>query len=372
MAQTPREKLIRRGAAFGIIVNFFLFALKFVVGTMTGSVSVMADSFNNLSDAGSSVVNIIGIFLAGRPSDEKHPFGHGRMEYIAGFIVAIMILLLGIELLKGAAEKILHPAAMAFSIVSFLLLGISIPVKLGLAAYQRRIGTKTGAPAMLAAGRDSLNDVLVTGTVLLSAVLVKYTGLPLDGYIGMAASLFVIWSGIGILKDTVSPLLGQAPPRELVEKIEEMVLARADVCGTHDLIVHNYGPGKYIASIHAEVRADSDILKIHDEIDLAERRVFEELGILLSIHLDPIDTDDVLTNTLKEKVQAILREIDARLSLHDFRIVSGETHTNLIFDLVVPKKFALSDQALKEEIDSRLKKVQPTCFTVIVFDRSFV
>lgn len=372
MAERSREQIIRRGAIVGIFVNFILFCVKIVVGTMTGSVSVMADAFNNLSDAGASVVNLIGIFLAARPSDDEHPFGHGRIEYIAGFVVAIMILFLGKELLQDAILKILHPEDMVFDIVSLLLLCLGIPAKLCLGEYQRRVGKKVGAPAMMAAGRDSRNDVLVTLTVLLSAVLVQYTHLPLDGYIGVAASVFVIFSGIGILKDTIGPLLGQAPPKELAENIEKTVLSYDGICGTHDLIIHNYGPEKYIASIHAEVRADSDILKIHDIIDLAERRVFSEYGIILSIHLDPIDTDDVLTNTLKEKMQAIIGEIDERLSLHDFRIVSGDTHTNLIFDLVVPKKFPLSDKALQEAIDTRLAAVHPSCFTVIMFDRSYV
>ncbi len=371
MEKNNRECALSRGAWTGISINFLLFIIKFIVGTLSGSVSVMADSFNNLSDAGSSVVNLVGIFLAGKPSDEEHPFGHGRMEYISGLIVAMLILLLGAELLRGAAEKIIHPSAVSFNMITLLLLCLTIPVKLALAVYHTRLGKNTGAPAMAAAGRDSLNDVLVTAATILSAILAK-AGIWADGYIGLGVSAFVIYSGIGILKDTLGPLLGQAPPKMLSERIEQMILECDEIEGTHDLIIHNYGPEKYIASIHAEVRADSDILKIHDVIDLAERRIFDTLGVLLSIHLDPIDTDDVLTNTLKEKVIDIIGTIDARLSIHDFRIVSGDTHTNLIFDLVVPKKFQMRDAELKAEVDKRLHALNPSYFTVIIFDRSYV
>ncbi len=372
MEINARERALRRGAWTGIGVNFLLFCIKFFIGTISGSVSVMADSFNNLSDAGSSVVSLVGIFLAGRPSDAEHPFGHGRMEYISGLIVAILILLLGIELLQGAAEKIIHPAAVSFGGMTLLLLCLTVPVKLILSAYQTRLGKRTGATAMTAAGRDSLNDVLVTLATIVSATLAKYAGVFADGYIGLLVSAFVIYSGIGVLKDTLGPLLGQAPPKTLSSQIEKMILECDGIEGTHDLIIHNYGPEKYIASIHAEVRADSDILKIHDVIDLAERRIFDELGVLLSIHLDPIDTDDALTNTLKEKVTKIIGEIDAGLSLHDFRIVSGDTHTNLIFDLVVPKAVNMRENELKAEIDKRLWALNPTYFTVIIFDHSFI
>ncbi len=372
MKQNTREKQIRFAGGVGLLANFLLFLLKFFVGTIAGSVSVIADSFNNLSDMGALSVTLIGSKMAAKPSDEAHPFGHGRIEYVSGLIVSFLVLFLGAELLMDAAGKILNPAAVHFSAVSFALLFLSIPVKLGLGLYTQKVGKKTNSPAMQAAGRDSLNDVLVTSATIISAACSFFTDFPVDGIIGLIVSGFVIFAGIGILKDTVGPLLGQAPPKNLVQEIEKRVLDCEGVIGTHDLIVHNYGPDRFMASAHAEVRADCDILKMHDAIDLAERRVFEELGVAITIHLDPLETDDALTNTLREKVLAIVTEIDPSLSIHDFRVVSGDTHTNLIFDLVLPGTWKGKPGDLKTEIDALLHRQNPTYFTVITFERAFV
>ncbi len=367
-----RGRYIVRGSIVGLLANLFLFCIKIFAGTLSGSVSVVADAFNNLSDMGASLVTLLGFKMAEKPSDAKHPFGHGRIEYLSGLIVSFIILLLGVELAGSAVGKIFHGTSVTFSLLSVVLLCVSIPVKLSLGFYTRGIGRKINSPALVAAGRDSLNDVLVTLCTLLSIFASRFTQYPVDGVIGLFLAGFVIWSGIGILRDTLGPLLGQAPPMELVCDIEKRVLESEGVTGTHDLIVHNYGPGQFFASVHAEVRADCDILKIHDTIDLAERRIQEELGVFITIHIDPVDTDDALTLKLRELTEGIIRELDAQLSLHDFRIVSGDTHTNLIFDLVVPLSLKMDDKTLGEEIDARLKRQNPDYYTVITFDRAFI
>ncbi len=370
--QDMREKAIMRGSLAGLLGNFLLFVLKFCIGQHSGSVSVVADAFNNLSDMGASLITMIGFKMAQKPSDEQHPFGHGRIEYISSLIVSFIILLLGLELARDAVGKMIAPAQVAFSGLTFFLLCIPVPVKLLLGFYNRHIGKKVNSPALTAAGKDSLNDVLVTFATILSALLSPRTHLPVDAGIGLGLSVFVIFSGIGILKDTLGPLLGQAPPKELAMEIAERVLESPGVTGIHDMIVHNYGPDRFIASVHAEVRADCDILKIHDSIDLAERKVQDEMNVLLTIHIDPVDTDDALTCKLKTMVQGIVKEIDESLSIHDFRIVSGDTHTNLIFDLVVPAALQMQNRAIAAEIDRRLKKQNPAYFTVITFDRAFL
>lgn len=367
-----RQRRLFIGSMTGIGTNLFLFLIKFFVGTLSGSIAVIADSFNNLSDTGSSLVTLIGFHLAQKPSDEKHPFGHGRIEYISGLIVAFIILLLGVELAGSAIEKILHPSAPQFSALTLSLLCVSLPIKLGLGLYLRRLGKQTASPAMEAAGQDSLSDVLVTFATVLSAVLSLVFHITADGYIGLGVSVFVIFSGVGILRDTTGPLLGQAPPRSLVQEIEKRVLDCPGVTGIHDVIVHNYGPGRFMASAHAEVPADVDILKIHDAIDLAERRIMEELGVIITIHLDPINTDDALTCKLREMVSALLPDIHPELSLHDFRIVCGDTHTNLIFDLSVPRTLNMPDSHIKENLDNRLRRQNPSYFTVITFDRNYL
>lgn len=372
MEHKTRQASILRGSLVCLFTNLLLFLIKFAVGTLSGSMAVVADAFNNLSDMGSGAVTLIGTKLASRPSDKEHPFGHGRMEYLSALIVSFIILFLALELIGSAFGKILHPSPVHFSDVTLLLLFLSAAAKLCLGLYSYRLGKKVNSLAMIAAGKDSLADVAVTGVTLISAVLSFFTDLPVDGYLALCVSAFVIWSAIGILRDTLGPLLGQAPSPALAAEIRKMILECPGVTGSHDLIVHNYGPDRFIASVHAEVRADCDILKMHDAIDLAERRILEALGVLITVHLDPIDTDDALTNVLREMVNALVREIDPGLSIHDFRIVSGDTHTNLIFDLVVPVTLKLKDQELGEQIDKKLKTQNPSYFSVITFDRDFV
>lgn len=365
-----RKRVGVLGSCAAIGVNLLLFGLKFFIGVLTKSVSVTADAVNNLSDTGSALVTLIGFKMADKQADEKHPFGHGRIEYISALIVSFLILLAGLELAKGSVSRIITPEPVAFSLPMIAALFLTMPVKLWLSRVTGRLGKLAGSVAMAATSADSLNDVFVTLATIISALISKYTGLYIiDGCVGILAALFVLYSGFCIAKDSLDPLLGQKPDSELVSKIEKIILESEYVCGMHDLIIHNYGPGRFIAGVHAEVPCDVDMLKIHDIIDLAERRISAELGVMISIHLDPLETDDEKTNALRAMMDKILSQIDTRLTFHDFRIVSGETHTNLIFDVTVPPGFGLSDEQIKAAIDSRLEE---TYFTVIVFDRSFV
>ena len=353
----------------GVGANLFLFIVKIVIGVTTASVSVIADAFNNLSDMGSSLVTIVGFRVADMPADKEHPFGHGRVEYISAFIVSLLILLAGFELLKTSAGKIMTPSETKFSFIMIVILILTIPVKLLLASVNSGLGKLTGSAAMEAASQDSRNDVIATSTTIISALLSRFLGLYIvDGYIGLMVALFIMYSGFSFAKETLEPLLGQMPEPEMVRDIENTVLGGRDVCGIHDLIVHNYGPGKFIASVHAEVPADVDILVVHDEIDLIERKIMEEMGVLMTIHIDPVETDNGFVSNLKEMVLNAVNEIDETLKIHDFRVVSGDTHTNLIFDIVVPHKFKLTDEQIKAAVDSRL---EDKYFTVIVFDRDY-
>ena len=329
----------------GIVCNLLLCGFKLLAGFLAGSLAMIADAFNNLSDAGSSIVTLIGFKLAGAPADEDHPFGHGRMEYLSAMGVAVLIILAGFELATSAIEKILHPAAPSFSPISAIILAVSIGVKLWMAVFNRRIGTLIRSDALCAAGLDSRNDVICTSVVLVSSLLGLVLPVSVDGYVGMAVALFVIWSGFTVIKDTVSPLLGQAPDPELVENIQRTVLSYDGVVGIHDLIVHDYGPGRVMVSLHAEVPEDQPISKSHDVIDNIEMALQEKFNILSCIHMDPVDTDNPETLRLKEMTIRLMNEVDESLTLHDFRVVAGDTHTNLLFDLVVPHGYKDRQQA---------------------------
>ncbi len=368
-APETRKKAGFIGSLFGIFLNALLFAVKFLAGTIIKSVSVTADAFNNLSDMGSSAVTLMGFKLGDRPADNEHPFGHGRIEYLSGFLVSVLIIVAGFELAKTSVHKITNPEEAAFSLMPFLLLVLTIPVKLFLAAFNKKLGRKVNSSAMEAAAADSRNDVLITTATLISTLVVKLTGIyAIDGYIGLLVALFVMWSGISIARETLSPLLGQLPDEELIDKITSVILSGEHVCGIHDIIVHNYGPDKYFASAHAEIPADSDILKVHDEIDNIEHSIKTNMGVHITIHMDPVETNNEYVMLLKSKVAEIINGIDKELTFHDFRVVSGETHTNLIFDVVVPNKFRMTDDEIKEEID---KNLDGNLFTVIEFDRKF-
>ena len=355
----------------GIIANIILAIAKFLVGALSGSVAISADAANNLSDAGSSIITLAGFRLSERPADKNHPYGHGRFEYVTALIVSFLILLMGVELLKSSIEKIMHPSAVTFSTAALVVLILSILTKLWLAYFNNKIGNKIHSSATKAVARDSLSDTAATFVALLSLVLSKYTALPLDGWLSILVSFFIFWAGFDVLKETIGLLLGKPPEKEFLEQIENEILSYDGVVGVHDLIVHDYGPGRSFASAHAEVPANVDVMQSHDTIDLIERDLQKKFGILISIHLDPVVVDDAKVTALKALCQDSIVQIDPRLTLHDFRMVEGPTHTNLIFDVVAPAGYAQSDTELTNEISEKLSKIDERYFTVITVDHAF-
>lgn len=334
-----RESYSFLSGGAGICCNLILTAVKFAVGLFTNSVSITADAANNLSDASSSVVTIIGAKIAKKPVDEDHPFGHGRAEYISAMIVSFFIFLMGIELAKSSIEKILEPQDVLFSWPAFIILLITIPVKLWMSYFNHKLYKITGNENMKAVRQDSLNDCIATSATVISLLVSAFTKYNIDGYIGIAVAVIILLAGFNILKDISSNLLGKAPDPALVQKIKDIMLDADEIVGVHDLIVHDYGPGNIIASAHAEVPADMDMMKIHDVIDNVEREISQRLHIIMCIHMDPIATNDETVRKYRELVAGILHDYDDTFSFHDFRIVKGETHTNLIFDLVTPKTY---------------------------------
>ena len=355
----------------GVAANALLFLGKLITGWLCGSVAIVADAFNNLSDAASSVVTLVGFRLAAAPADEKHPFGHGRMEYLSALTVAALIMVAGVELATSAVDKILHPGDNGSSPVTVLLLVAAIAVKLWMALFQRRVGKAIRSQALLASSADSRNDVICTGVVLASSLFTMLTGISVDGYVGTAVALFVIWAGFSMLRETVSPLLGEAPDPDLVESIRQTVLEQEGIVGIHDLIVHNYGPGRCIVSLHAEVPADGDILRSHELIDAVEHRLMQEFNIVACIHMDPVDMRDERIGTLRLLTETILGDMDPRLTLHDFRVVFGESRINVIFDVVVPFGYPDRD-ALQPELQRRLQLTDPRLFVVLTAEHSYV
>ncbi len=357
----------------GIILNLLLSAGKFLAGVFTGSIAVTADAFNNLSDAGSSVVTLAGFRLAAKQADDDHPFGHGRIEYISGLIVAGAILLVGIELARSSLEKIFRPEAVDFSWLSVGILCASIPVKLWMSAFNRKLGRRIGSAAMAATAADSLSDVVATSAVLLGTLVGHFTGLHIDGWVGALVAVFILRAGWGAAKDTLDPLLGQSPDPDLVSSIEKAILAHPQVTGVHDLVIHDYGPGRRMMSLHAEVPMDADVLEVHDVIDNIERELKEKFHIEAVIHMDPIATKDPYTNQLREQVAGLVREIDPDMTIHDFRMTAGPDHQNLIFDVVVPHHCPLSDEEVKEAIAGKAKALEGGPFyTVVSLDRSYI
>lgn len=356
----------------GIALNLLLFGLKLFAGALSGSIAVTADAFNNLSDAGSSLITLLGFKLAGQRPDPAHPFGHGRIEYLSGLLVSGLIVVMGLQLLQSSVQKLFTPEPVEFSVVSVCILAVSVAVKLYMCFYNRRIGARISSAAMKATAADSLSDCVATGVVLLSLLVYRFTGVDLDAYCGLAVALFILAAGVRSAKETISPLLGQKPDPELVKRIESIVLSYAQVTGLHDLVVHDYGPGRLMISLHAEVSATADIRETHDAIDNIERRLADELGCTAVIHMDPVDVGDERTLALKAQVTAVLADMDARLSLHDFRVVTGPTHTNVIFDLVVPYDVRESDAQLVQAVRERIETADGTLFAVINVDRAYI
>lgn len=358
--------------AVGIFFNILLFAGKFLAGTLGNSIAIVADAFNNLSDAGSSIITLIGFKMAGQKPDPDHPFGHGRIEYISGLLVSIIILIMAFELIKSSFRKIIHPEELSFSPLIVAILLLSILVKCYMSCYNRKIGKKISSAAMMATAADSFSDTLATTAVLAATLVSHFTGLAIDGYCGVLVGLFIGYTGFTAARDTISPLLGQAPDPEFVKQITDIVMSYDSVIGIHDLIVHNYGPGRILISLHAEVPADGDILTMHDMIDLIEHELRDTLHCSAVIHMDPVCVGDEETNTLKELVKGYLREIDTAITMHDFRIVRGPSHTNIIFDVVVPYDFKLTDGELIAEITGRIQQENPSYFTVIDVDKQYI
>lgn len=357
----------------GIVCNVLLCAIKFFTGLFTGSISITADAVNNLSDASSGVITLLGFKLAGKPADPEHPYGHARMEYLAGLVVSFVILLIGVQLAGESIQKILHPAAATFGIVPAVMLVFSILVKLWMAGFYRSIGKKIDSTTLLAASADSRNDVISTGAVLLALLISAWTDLDLDGWMGMAVALFILYSGIGLIKDTLDPLLGRAPSEDLTRRVEEKILSYEGILGTHDLMVHDYGPGQCFASVHVEMSAEMNVMRSHDIIDTIERDFHEQDHIHLVIHYDPIETGSEAVGTMRQWVTERVHAVSPLLSIHDFRMVKGELHTNLIFDVSAPSSYESTDAEIKQQIQRSVQENAngETYYCVITVDRSY-
>lgn len=358
----------------GIMLNVILFVFKFTAGYLTGSVAITADSFNNLSDAGSSLITLIGFKLSGRKPDTSHPFGHGRIEYIAGLAVSALIVIMGAELFKTSVGKIIHPEASdgGYFVLTVCILVFSIIIKVYMAFYNSKTGRLIKSETMKAAAADSLSDTIATFVVLISSVIAHFTSLNIDGYAGIIVALFIISAGIGAAKDTINPLLGQTPDPEVVSGIREVVLSHKEICGLHDMVVHDYGPGRFMVSLHAEVPGDRNIFEIHDVIDEIENELFEKYHCEATIHMDPIDVNNPIVNEVKEKTAELVKSIDEGITIHDFRMVPGSTHTNCIFDAVIPFECKKSDDEIKDSINNKIKEIDPSYIAVVRIDRGYV
>ncbi|MDY2597695.1 MAG: cation diffusion facilitator family transporter [Eubacteriales bacterium] len=359
---------------FGIFLNILLFIGKFLAGTLAKSVSITADAFNNLADAGSSIITLLGFRLARQKPDTKHPFGHGRIEYIAGLLVSAAIILMGFELAKSSISKIISPEPIEFSVLTAAILVCSILVKLYMVFYNKSIGKKIKSATLGATALDSCSDCIATSVVLVSSLIAHFFKINIDGYCGVLVAAFVIYSGIRALQETITPLLGQAPDREFIERIQKLIEEFPEITGIHDLIVHDYGPGRLMISLHAEmpVYEDSDIFAMHDIIDNAERLLSKELECLVTIHLDPTRSNDEKVAELKAKTVNVLHGISPELSLHDFRVVPGPTHTNLIFDVVIPFDLKLKEDEITEKLNSAVSEWDDAKYYVVVsFDRPY-
>ena len=366
-----RQRYGTLSGGVGIFLNLLLSVGKMIAGVLTGSIAITADAFNNLTDAGSSVVTLVGFRMAGKQADDDHPFGHGRIEYLSGLAVSVVILLVGLELAKSSVEKIIHPEPVEFSWLSAAILAAAICVKLWMSYFNRTLSRRIGSAAMAATATDSLSDAVATSAVLISAIISKFTGVNIDAWAGILVALFILRAGWGAAKDTLNPLLGQNPDPELVRDIERTVLAHPQVVGIHDMIIHDYGPGRSMMSLHAEVPAGSDIMEVHDEIDAIERELKAKYRIDASIHMDPIVTGDETISKAREMVSELVREVDPAMTIHDFRMTSGPRHRNLIFDVVVPYSVKSTDDEVCREIERKIRAADPNSFAVIQIDRAY-
>lgn len=367
-----REAYGKLSGVVGIVSNLILSALKVTAGLVFGSIAIVADGINNISDAGSSIITLIGFKLAGLPEDKNHPYGHARYEYITGLVVSFVIILLGFQLLKESVIKIIHPDPISFSALTAILLVIAILIKIWQMCFYIKVGKKINSTTILAVSKDSRNDIIATSAVLLGLIVGKVSGIQLDGVLGAMVAVFIIISGIQLIRETVSPLLGESPDPELVEQIRSIMLSYDGILGIHDLVVHEYGPGKIFASAHAEVDSSVDVLTSHDLIDRVEREINSQLGIHFVIHMDPIVLNDPMLDKYKKAVGDIISAIDSKLKFHDFRCVTGPTHTNLIFDIVVPMGYKMTDDEICRFVEKKVRDFDEKLCTVITIDKDYV
>lgn len=367
-----REKCGRAAGLVGIVTNLLLFLIKLIAGILSHSLAIMADAVNNLTDSGSSVIMLVGFKLAGKPADEKHPFGHARIEYLSGVVVSFIVLFLGLELGISSVQKIFAPEETAFTLLTFVILILSILVKLWQFFFYRSVGKKLKSEAIAATSADSRNDAITTTVVLIGAVFTRFTDLNLDGFLGLAVAAFIVVSGVKLILETGNPLLGTAPDPELVKSIYQKIMSYEGIIGLHDLTVHNYGADRCFASVHCEVPAEEDILKSHDVIDNIERDFLEERNIHLVIHLDPIVTGDERTNLLHSQVQELVKRRYPQTAIHDFRVVWGVTHSNVVFDVAAPFSLSDSDETIRKTLTAEIEKLDSSYRTVITVDREGV
>ncbi len=367
-----REKYGKLAGVVGIVTNLLLCISKIVIGLLVNSIAIIADGVNNLTDTASSAITLIGFKLAAKPEDVEHPYGHARFEYLTGMVISLLIIVLGVKLLTTSFDKVLHPDPLQFSLVSVIILAAAIGIKIWQALFNVRIGEEIQSSTLKATGMDSRNDVISTSVVLLSVLIGKFTGLQLDGYMGCLVALFILYSGVQLIRETASPLLGKAPDPELVNEIQERICSEQGVLGIHDLVVHDYGPGRIFASVHVEVDAYGDLIQSHDMIDNIERTISGDLKIHLVIHMDPLETQDPLTMKLNEKISNLLSNLDGVVGFHDLRVVAGYTHSNVVFDIVISPECPLKECNIKSYIEEQLQLMDRTYYVVINFDKSYV
>lgn len=361
----------RLAGIMGIVTNLLLFAAKLLAGIISGSISIMADAFNNFSDCASSAITLVGFKLSGKPADEHHPYGHARYEYISGLVVSFLVLVIGVEFLQSSLGKILNPAPVEYSTLLLIILALSILLKIWQSLFNQSLGKRIGSATLTATAADSRNDVITTSVVLAGSLIARYTGLALDGWLGLAVSVFILVSGVGLVRDILNPLLGTAPDPELLEALRVRIMAAPSVLGVHDLVVHSYGAGRVFASAHVEMPAEHDLLASHDIIDAVERKVDREMSISLVIHLDPVITADEDLNTARRQVEEAAREIDPALEVHDFRMVRYQSHNKLIFEVTVPPLYKVEDDELRGLLHNKIAATEGDCRCVISIDRGY-
>ncbi len=367
-----REKYGYLGSVTGIIINIILALAKYLIGTLTNSIAITADAINNFSDSISCVITLISFKMANMKPDKEHPFGHGRIEYVAALIVGFIVELMGYELIKSSIEKIKNPEAVVFSVPAVIVLILSIGGKLWLALFNRYLGKQIDSAAMSAVFTDSIGDITATSVTLIALVVSLFTDLPIDGYMGIVVSLFILYAGFGILKESIGIILGRPPSKELVDELVEFIMSHEEILGIHDLVIHSYGETRMFASVHTEIAADGDMLRAHDTIDTIEKNVKDKFGVELVIHMDPIVTNDEKVEQHYQLVHKKVKEIDECLDIHDFRVVEGHTHTNLIFDVVIPHRYKFSDEELKDILIKAVQEENSAYRLVITVDNCYI